>query len=208
MPIDHISSTAFQAYGRQLTISNLQPLLARLTALPRPTKGTRYVAHNQDLAAYSASRVLSQRVFGGLPTESGYCLGDNHRLNCLEYHSSSEINVAESDFILWLGKRQDIRPDQTYDTSQLHAFYVPQGSVIELYATTLHFAPITPPGNSGFTCGVILPQGTNQPLHHPHPTDPLLFAQNKWLIAHPEAHKSGAFVGLIGPNPSLPADKT
>ncbi|CAJ1226133.1 DUF4867 domain-containing protein [Levilactobacillus zymae] len=203
MQINDISDAAFQPYGRCLTVPDSEQLLAPLTVLTRPTHGTRYVADDPGLAVLPATKTVSQRVFGGLTTESGYCLGNNHQLNCLEYHSSSEINVAASDFILWLGQRQDIQPDHTYDTGKLRAFLVPYGSVIEIYATTLHFAPATVPGQTGFTCGVILPQGTNQPLATPVESDPLLFAQNKWLIAHPDAHKSGAFVGLTGENLTL-----
>ena len=65
------------------------------------------------------------------------CNGKNDTLNAVEYHRSSEINIACSDLVLLLGMEQDInRPDNTYDTAQMEAFLVPQGVAVELYATT------------------------------------------------------------------------
>ncbi|MBP5447424.1 MAG: DUF4867 family protein, partial [Treponema sp.] len=60
----------------------------------------------------------------------------------------------------------------------------------------------------GFRVVIILPKGTN--LDKPKISDidkedKLLWAANKWLIAHPETSeaKQGAFVGLQGPNINL-----
>ena len=36
---------------------------------------------------------------------------------------------------------QDIEDDYTYDTSKIEAFLLPKGTVAEVYATTLHYAP-------------------------------------------------------------------
>lgn len=61
---------------------------------------------------------------------------------------------------------------------------------------------------AGFRVAVVLPRGTNTEkpdgtgaLHE----DKLLWARNKWLIAHPDANeaKQGAFVGLEGENPDI-----
>ncbi|MDY4417498.1 DUF4867 family protein [Selenomonas sp.] len=51
----------------------------------------------------------------------------------------------------------------------------------------------------------MLPSGTNVPLVNltrGAGEDRLLFANNKWLIAHAESglEKDGAFVGLVGEN--------
>ena len=122
--------------------------------------------------------------------------------NALEYHRSSEINVACTDLILLLGREQDIEPDGRYDTAKVMAFRVPAGTVIEVYATSLHYAPCGIDG-AKFRCVVVLPRGTNLDLEH-KPTgegeDRLLFARNKWLIAHPDAKIEGAFNGLYGEN--------
>ena len=148
--------------------------------------------------------VMSKVVYGDMPVQIGYCNGHNQKLNAVEYHRSSEINVAATDMILLLGKQQDIKEDYTYDTAEIEAFLVPAGMAVEVYATTLHYAPCGV-NNSGFRCAVVLPKGTNYDVKRQKNTgeDRLLAATNKWLIAHKEAHIDGAFEGLIGENPEV-----
>jgi hypothetical protein len=79
---------------------------------------------------------------------------------------------------------------------------VPAGVAVELYATTLHYAPCTAEGD-GFRCIVVLPKNTNLELETAAGTkgeDRLLTARNKWLIAHEEAGIEGALCGLKGEN--------
>ena len=76
---------------------------------------------------------------------------------------------------------------------------------IEIYGTTLHYAPCGVDGN-GFKAIVVLPQGTNTDLmtcHTKSYDDKLLTAKNKWLIAHEEAGIEGAVCGLKGENIDL-----
>ena len=105
--------------------------------------------------------------------------------------------------LLLLSKEEDITPDFTYDTTKIESFYLPAGVGVELFATTLHYAPCTAPGEKGFRCVVVLPQGTNTELEAGPWNEgegKLITAKNKWLIAHPEAKIQGAFCGLIGEN--------
>ena len=156
---------------------------------------------------------LSNTLYGELSVEIGYCSGHNKMLNALEYHRSSEANVAVTDIILLLGHQSDITEDFTYDTAQLEAFFVPAGTAVELYATTLHYVPIgTKENDYAFKMGVVLPFGTNFPLgvtlgaeaeKEKLPEEKLLFAKNKWLIAHEESGEEGAFIGLTGKNISV-----
>ena len=37
--------------------------------------------------------------------------------------------------------QKSIQEDFTYDTSKVEAFLVPAGTAVEIYATTLHYAP-------------------------------------------------------------------
>lgn len=204
MQIFDVTDEHFRPYGRIVSAGDLDELITNLEAVPYPAEKTQYVANTESLANTTAAHRLEQTLYGGVPTETGYCIGHNHLLNCLEFHSSSEINVAATDFVLLLGKRQDIHDDLTYDTDQLEAFLIPKGTAIEVYATTLHFAPCEAPGQDGFRCLVMLPAGTNLDLEFSvdkqDPMNRLLFKTNKWLIAHPDAHKEGAFVGLVGEN--------
>ena len=110
--------------------------------------------------------------------------------------------VVLDDMILLLGRLQDVEMDFSYDTSRLEAFYVPAGTAVELYATTLHYVPCAAKGDT-FRSIVVLPQDTNQTLAFEverEGENQLLMAQNKWLIAHEEAGIAGAFCGLQGEN--------
>ena len=104
-----------------------------------------------------------------------------------------------------IGSEQDIEEDDTYDTSKIEAFLVPKGTVIDVYATTLHYAPCSVDG-ANFRCVVVLPKDTNLDLvvkPEGAKEDKLLVARNKWLIAHPDAKIEGAFNGLKGENISV-----
>ena len=96
--------------------------------------------------------------------------------------------------------------ENTYDTSLMEAFRIPSGTAVELYATTLHYAPCNA-SDGGFLVAVVLPKGTNEALEHPHTggEDALLAAKNKWLIGHPEGGlPEGSYIGLydkIKPSP-------
>ena len=82
---------------------------------------------------------------------------------------------------------------------------MPAGTAVELYATTLHYAPCSA-GDGGFRCVIVLPRGTNEPLTFEpakEGEERLLTAVNKWLIAHEEAGIEGAFCGLQGENLSV-----
>ena len=110
--------------------------------------------------------------------------------------------MAGTDAILLVGSQQDITEDFTYDTSLIEAFLVPKGTAVEVYATTLHYAPCSA-GDNGFQVAIVLPRDTNLPLEKGHEDweDKLLAAKNKWLIGHPEGGlPEGAHIGLVGKN--------
>ena len=88
-------------------------------------------------------------------------------------------------------------------------FFVPKGTAIEMFQTTLHLSPCKVT-DEGFKGVVILPRGTNTPLdkkpENASGEDRLLLQRNKWVIAHPEREplmKQGAFPGLVGENIEL-----
>ena len=164
-----------------------------------------YTPSDEGLEACKHAEAAAQSLYGGMPIQLGYCNGHNKKLNAVEYHRDSEINIAATDLVLILGKQQDIEEDFTYDTAKMEAFLVPAGTVIEVYATTLHYAPCHV-DESGFQCVVILPKGTNTDIEAPKTIaeDRLLFARNKWLIGHEEGGlPEGAFIGLKGENLSI-----
>ena len=207
--IKKITNPSFKTYGRILPLdtADFVSTMAQKDAVPPQT-----VVYEPSDAALEALPLFSQlrdEVYGGLPIEFGYCSGHNEKLNAVEYHRSSEVGIAATDMILMLGRQQDIDySNNTYDTDKVELFFVPQGTAVELYATTLHYAPCREQ-QVEFRCGVVLPQGTNLPLKV-KPADnsgenQLLFAANKWLIGHAESgvDKDGGHIGLIGENISL-----
>lgn len=204
MKIKDITSNSFQKYGKILQGYQTLELLNEMKNTPLP-ENVIYVASVEELENLPLAEEIQNRTFGGMPIQIGYCNGNNKKLNAVEYHRSSEINLAATDIILMLGMQQDIDEEYHYQTDKIEAFYVPKGTMIELYATTLHYAPCTAKEN-GFRCVVILPKGTNEKLTFsvfPNGEDKLLAARNKWLIAHEEAAIDGAFCGLIGENITL-----
>jgi len=204
MKIQNVNDVSFRKYGKVLTGYEISGILKEMEHTPLP-KDVVYVASVEELESLKEAEQFRTRAYGGLPIEIGYCNGDNHKLNALEYHRCSEINIAATDLILLLGSQQDIQADFTYDTSLLEAFLVPRGTAIEVYATTLHYAPCTA-AEGGFRCVVILPAGTNLDLDFEpgeDGEDRLLRKKNKWAIAHPESGKKGYFCGLKGENITL-----
>lgn len=202
MEIKKITDPAFRKYGRVvqgIDFSDLVEAIKKETPLP---DGVAYEPSIQALEVTNAAKELRKRTYGELPIEVGYCNGHNYKLNAVEYHRSSEINVAATDAVLIVGMQQDITDDFTYDTSLMEAFLVPEGTAVEIYATTLHYAPCSV-GDGGFRVAVVLPKDTNLPLEkgHGEREDKLMTAKNKWLIGHAEGGlPEGSHIGLVGEN--------
>lgn len=201
MKIQKVTDPAFRKYGQVLEGYDFTGLIKEMKHTPVP-EDVIYVPSVEDLEALDIMKDLQNKGYGGLPIQIGYCNGHNKKLNAVEYHRNSEINVAVTDLVLLIGHQQDIEPDHTYDTSKIEAFLVPAGTGIEVYATTLHYAPCHV-NEGGFQCVVVLPKGTNTDLTFQTEKtgeDSLMTAKNKWLIAHEDAKIAGAFNGLKGEN--------
>ena len=201
MKIQKVTDPAFRKYGQVLEGYDFTGLIKEMKHTPVP-EDVIYVPSVEELEALDIMKDLQNKGYGGLPVQIGYCNGHNKKLNAVEYHRKSEINVAVTDLVLLIGHQQDIEPDHTYDTSKIEAFLVPAGTGIEVYATTLHYAPCHV-NEGGFQCVVVLPKGTNTDLTFQTEKtgeDSLMTAKNKWLIAHEDAKIAGAFNGLKGEN--------
>lgn len=201
MQIYEVTDARFRKYGKVIRNIDFSALTEAMKKTPVPSDVV-YEPSIAELEALPVAKEIEKVFYGELPIQIGYCNGHNSKLNALEYHRSSEVNVAVTDIILLLGAEQDIEPDFTYDTSKVEAFLIPAGTGIEVYGTTLHYAPCGVDGN-GFKAVVVLPKGTNTDLMTCHTKsfdDKLLTAKNKWLIAHEEAGIEGAVCGLKGEN--------
>lgn len=205
MEIKKVTDDSFSAYGKVLDGYDFSELLEAMKSTPLPEDEVVYVPGLEALESVAVADRLKKSAYGGLPIQIGYCNGHNLTLNALEYHRSSEVDIAASDLILLLGKQQDISQDYTYDTANVEGFFVPAGTAVELYATTLHYAPCQA-SEEGFRCVIVLPEETNHELDF-HTADDgeekLMTAKNKWLIAHEDAKIEGAFCGLKGKNITL-----
>lgn len=205
MTVRKVADPAFKAYGRVITGYDFSGLLKAMEHTPLP-EDVIYIPSLPEMEALSDAKELERGIYGQMPIQIGCCNGHNKKLNAVEYHRDSEVEIAVDDLILILGKQQDIEEDHTYDTSRMEAFLVPAGTAVEVYATTLHYAPCHVK-DEGFRCVIVLPKGTNldmEPVDVKDPEDRLLFARNKWLIGHAEGGlPEGAFIGLKGENLSV-----
>lgn len=209
MKILSVNDAEFRRYGRVVTNVDFAPLVDALKKTDIPA-GVVYEPSVAALEATETMKALVDTTYGEMPIQIGYCNGHNEMLNALEYHRDSEINVAATDAILMLGLLADVEEDFTYDTSKVKAFFLPAGTAVEVFATTLHYAPCGAKGE-GFQVGIVLPKGTNYPLKTAHAKvnadgtapseDALITAVNKWLIGHAEGGlDAGSFLGLKGKN--------
>ena len=200
-----VTDPAFKAYGRVITGYDFSGLLKAMEQTPLP-EDVIYIPSLPEMEALPAAKELENGIYGQMPIQIGCCNGHNKKLNAVEYHRDSEVDIAVDDLILILGKQQDIEEDHTYDTSRMEAFLVPAGTAVEVYATTLHYAPCHVK-DEGFRCVIVLPRDTNldmEPVEVKDPEDRLLFARNKWLIGHAQGGlPEGAFIGLKGENLSV-----
>ena len=201
MQIYEVTDARFRKYGKVIRNIDFSALTEAMKKTPVPSDVV-YEPSIAELEALPVAKEIEKVFYGELPIQIGYCNGHNVLLNAVEYHRSSEINVAVTDLVLLIGSQQDITDELTYDTSKIEAFLVPAGTGIEVYATTLHYAPCHV-NEGGFQCVVVLPKGTNTDLTFQTEKtgeDSLMTAKNKWLIAHEDAKIAGAFNGLKGEN--------
>lgn len=163
MQILSVTDNEFRKYGRIVDNIDFTALVEELKRTPIPA-GVVYEPAVKELEALPVRLDISAVAYGEMPAQIGYCNGHNSKLNALEYHRDSEINVAATDMILMLGLLTDVEKDHTYDTSKVKAFLVPAGTAVEVYATTLHYAPCGVDGK-GFQVAVVLPRVLTIHLH-------------------------------------------
>ncbi|MBQ5590932.1 MAG: DUF4867 family protein [Clostridia bacterium] len=190
----------FSNYGRVINDIDASDIISAAKEIKKPETGSIYVANELSFENLNFSNIIKEEIFGEMPIQVGLCHGHSNFLNAAEWHTSSEVNVAVTDFVLILGHLFDIK-DNKINSKGFKAFYVPQGTVIEVYATSLHFCPCEVE-NTGFSSIVVLPKGTNIPLEREH-KDKLLFRKNKWIISHIDNQsliEKGVVAGIFGEN--------
>ena len=207
MKILPVTDPSFQKYGQILTGYDVKELLETLDKVSPLPEGVAYVPEQPELMALPIEKEFRNNAYGGMPIQIGWCNGHNTKMNCLEYHRDSELNVGTQDFILLLAKREELE-DGVLDTAKVAAYLCPAGTIVEVYGTTLHYAPCSAAKGEGFKTIIVLPKGTN--LDKPEITvknaeDEILWASNKWLLAHADSDEAaqGAKVMLKGENTDI-----
>ncbi|MBR2719082.1 MAG: DUF4867 family protein [Clostridia bacterium] len=209
MKILSVYDAEFAPYGRVVEGYDLAGITEALKKTPC-TDSVVYTAKDEALHAAAGADKLGEGLFGGMPFQLGWCNGKNTKLNCLEFHRDSEFNLGTEDFILLIAKQDEII-NGVLDTSKVKAFKAPAGVLIECYATTLHYAPCSAANGAEFHVLIALPDKTNtdfRPEGGANTLDKMLWARNKWLLAHPESSEAaqGAVVALTGENIDIAAD--
>lgn len=205
MKLYSVFDPEFKPYGQIVTglEDAVADILAGLAETPLP-EGVGYVPTEPKLQNLPAADLIRDHCFGGMPAQLGWCNGHNTKLNCLEYHRDSEFNLGTEDFVLILGLQAQIE-DGFFDTAKAKAFHVPKGVLVEVFATSLHYAPCHTDASKGFRVLIALPWLTNTDkpaIESITEEDTFMTARNKWLLAHPESSeaKNGAKIGLVGEN--------
>lgn len=200
LKIYDVNDAAFKKYGRVIH-TDAAEIVAECKKMPLPKSGSFYAASIERLENLVCSEKIMNETFGTLPAQIGICHGYNSSMTALEYHKSSEINVAVTPLVLILGLETEM-DGLDYDSSKVEAFYLEAGTVVEVYATSLHYCPCQV-SDEGFSSVVGLPLNTNTPLEKKVDGDRLLFAKNKWLLCHKDAAElkaEGAYDGIYGEN--------
>ena len=205
MNIYNVFSKDFKAYGQVLEGYDFEDFIEVLKeCTPMPEQGFLYEASVPELEEHPMFEELQKRAYGGMPIQLGYCNGYNTELNCLEYHKGSEVCIFAYDTILLLGIQSEIESG-TFNTKKIKAFLIPAGTGVELYATTLHYAPCSVKDGQGYKVANCLPKGTNigmPVVEEKSSEDKMLWATNKWLLVHKDSKEAqeGAYIGLEGEN--------
>ena len=110
LDLNAVSHESFSAYGELVTGVDFSEALAWLEQeSPVPDEGNCYVPGEPELEKLKLKEILEKSFWGGMECQIGYCNGRNTMLNGLEYHRCSELLVAGTDLVLFLGRRQDMR---------------------------------------------------------------------------------------------------
>lgn len=192
--IKSIDDPSFYTYGK-VREEEVEEAIQYVTANVQPPRnGNCYIASDENLERLPEIQKLSQKVYGYLDVMAGTVSGDNDVLNGIEYHQCSETIIAVSDYLLVVGHIWDMQ-EKAYESSLCECFYVPQGTVVEIYSTTLHYTPICVEDKFQTIC--LLLRGTGETC----PREGILKKRNKWFIAHldnTQKIKEGDYPGLKG----------
>ena len=190
----------FKPFGIIIEDLDTSEIIKEAKKIENPENGAAYLPSVDSFEKLPIAKQIEDDLFGTLPTQIGYCWGHNSFLNAAEWHTSSEVNIAITPLVLILGHIWNIKNNKI-DSSKFKAFYLPAGTAVEVFATSLHFTPCEL-CEEGFGCVVALPLGTNTDLEK-RVDGSLLFRRNKWIICHEDNEtlkNRGVVPGISGTN--------
>ena len=113
MRIKSVFSHSFEKYGKVLSGYDVSDLLKKLDeTTKKPENAVIYEPTDAGLESLPIFKELSVNAYGGMPIQIGYCNGNNTKLNCLEYHRGSELNIPSNDIVLLLAPLQAVNDDK------------------------------------------------------------------------------------------------
>lgn len=198
-----IDDPDFKKYGKVYTkydISEVKDYMDKNVKISSPNNF--YTPSNKDLEKIPAIQEMGKDIYAFMPIEAGECTGQSTNFSAIEYHQGSETNIMLTDVIMVLGQRSTLDTNGEYSPSEDgQIFFVPAGTVVEFYSTTLHYAPIKV-HDSGFSIIVILIKGSNEELPADFKSDnKRIVKQNKFQLVDPSRKDKiaiGVEVGLTG----------
>ena len=140
MKIFSVTDPEFKPYGRVVTGLDTAKaeILAALANTPLPA-ATDYVAEDAALQELPAAVEVSEHLFGGMPCQL-LVQRSQHLFELPGIPPRQQFNLGTEDFVLLLARQEEIAGGKL-DTAKVKAFRVPAGTLVEVYATTLHYAP-------------------------------------------------------------------
>ncbi len=102
-----IFDEAFRLFGRVLSLDTAG-IIAAANAIEMPGEGASYVPTEPTFEALPIAKDIADNYFGQMPVQVGFCWGHSNFLNAVEWHTSTEINVAVTPLVLLLGRLQDV----------------------------------------------------------------------------------------------------
>ena len=183
-----IEDTSFLRYGRVHHDLPVDILLASLDGRPGSRAGVLRSVNDRSDACPAELLPTLREVFGCVELQVESVQGRNARLDALEYHKCVEVVVAGTNMVVLMGLVCDIAwPAGTFDVSRTRAFFVPRGTVYEVFPWCLHSTPVHVREAEGFRCLVIQPRGAHAPIDFtpdPGGEGKLMRGRNTWLISY------------------------
>ena len=96
MKVYNVADPKFRRYGQVLQGYDFTELLKKMEETPLPADVV-YEPSAEALEALPIYKQFSSQGYGEMPIQIGYCNGNNHKLNAVEYHRDSELNIAATD---------------------------------------------------------------------------------------------------------------